>query len=43
MGLGATFKEHSRSFNEKKWNRLYPTTKVHVNVKVDIKQTGIVK
>ncbi|MEH7377701.1 Ger(x)C family spore germination protein [Neobacillus drentensis] len=42
LGLGAKYREHDRSFNEKKWKRFYPTAKVHVHVKVNIKQTGIV-
>lgn len=43
LGLGAKYKEHYRGFNEKQWTRFYPTAKVHVNVKVNIKQTGIVE
>ena len=42
LGLGAKYKEHYRRFNEKQWKRFYPTVKVQVNVKVDIKQTGII-
>ncbi|MEH7075708.1 Ger(x)C family spore germination protein [Neobacillus drentensis] len=42
LGLGAKYKEHYRGFNDKQWKRFYPTAKVHVNVKVDIKQTGTV-
>ena len=42
IGFGEKYKEHNRGFNEKNWNSLYPTAKLHVNVKVDIQQTGIV-
>lgn len=42
LGLGAKYREHDRNFNEKKWKRFYPTAKVHVHVKVNIKQTGVV-
>ncbi|MED1472350.1 Ger(x)C family spore germination protein [Bacillus salipaludis] len=42
IGFGAKYKEHNRGFHEKKWNSLYPSIKVQVNVMVDIKQTGTV-
>lgn len=42
VGLGAKYKEHFRKFNEKQWNQDYPTVKIHVNVDLEIKQTGSV-
>ncbi len=42
LGLGAKYREQDRRFNENKWKRFYPTAKVHVHVKVNIKQTGTV-
>lgn len=43
LGLGAIYKEHNRGFNEKKWNSLYPSSKFHVNVNVEIKEIGTVE
>ena len=42
FGLGAKYRENDRGFNEKQWKRFYPTAKVHVHVKVNIMQTGVV-
>ena len=42
LGLGAKYKEQYCGFTGKQWKKFYPTAKVHVNIKVDIKQTGIV-
>lgn len=42
LGLGAEYKEHFREFNEKQWNQDYPNVKIHVNVNLEILQTGSV-
>jgi spore germination protein len=42
LGLGAKYKEHFREFNEKQWNQDYPTVIIHVNVALEIVQTGSV-
>ncbi|HET7578345.1 MAG TPA: Ger(x)C family spore germination protein [Bacillales bacterium] len=43
LGIGSEVKSRDRNWDYKEWRKIYPKIKVHVQAKVDIRETGAIE